>query len=160
MIAVSILALVFVGASTKVENIKLPESNKFYWEEGIDNYRNDLVERYGDRAGQYAPWILEASHIYSIRPKTLSRLIFKESSYRNVRSRSGAIGPAQIKPRYWKKFCGAYDLSRPYDNVMCSAQILAHLKDGCGGEIRCAVAYYNAGTGTPTRGYVDYITAP
>lgn len=121
-------------------------------------FADRLEEEYGSRARKYAPWVLEAAYRYDVDAATLARLIFRESSFRdNARSNHGAIGPAQIKPRYWEKFCGAHNIREPRGNVMCSAQILAHLEDRYG-NMKLALAHYNAGSSLrATPGYINFI---
>ena len=142
---------------SNVECLQLPPNEKAYWEDMVPIFEDMLVDSYGSRAREFAPWILEAADHYGVDAVTLSRLIFKESSFRtNVRSRSGAVGPAQIKPKYWETFCSAHDIHDAEGNVKCSAQILAHL-EGEFGSLRKAVSYYNAGRGRASSAYVEYI---
>ena len=97
------------------------------------------------RAEEFAGWILEAGERQNLAPELIAGLVFTESSFRKVvRSPSGAIGPAQIKPHYWREFCGADDLLDPEQNIHCGAQILAYLEDHCGG-LECALSLYNIG---------------
>jgi len=155
MLTAIILYLV-LGNGERIEPIELPRNTNGYWEDVVPFFEDGLTEEYGSRAKKFAPWILEASEHYGVPPVVLARLIFKESSFReSVVSRSGAVGPAQIKPRFWARFC-ANDIYEAEGNVKCSAQILAFLEDECG-NLRCALAHYNAGYGRPSRGYVEYI---
>lgn len=97
------------------------------------------------RAHEFAGWILEAADRQRLAPELIASLVFTESSFRKqVRSPAGAIGPAQIKPRYWARFCGVRDLRDPEQNIYCGAQVLAHLEERCGG-LACALASYNVG---------------
>ena len=98
-----------------------------------------------DRAVEFAGWILEAADRQRLAPELIASLVFTESSFRKqVRSPAGAIGPAQVKPRYWARFCGVRDLRDPEQNIYCGAQVLAHLEERCGG-LECALASYNVG---------------
>lgn len=100
-----------------------------------------------DRAIEFAGWIIEAADRQQQAPELIASLVFTESSFRKrVRSPSGAIGPAQIKPWYWADFCGVRDLSDPEQNIYCGAQVLTHLEERCGG-LDCALASYNVGLG-------------
>jgi soluble lytic murein transglycosylase-like protein len=149
--------LVVVTSVEELIEIPLPDNTYEYWEDGVSSFEVFLSFAYHDRAGEFAPWILEAAYLYEMDEYLLARLVFAESSFRKkVRSRSGAIGPAQIKPKYWAKFCGSYDLNVPRENILCAAQILAYLEDWLG-DLRKAVKYYNAGTGIPTPGYVNKV---
>ena len=154
MLAFLFSLLVVVSSTEYLTEIPLPENSYEYWEDRVPSFEAFLSFAYHERAEEFAPWVLEASYLYDIDEYLLARLVFAESSFRKkVRSRSGAIGPAQIKPKYWAKFCGTYNLNVPRENVLCAAQILAYLEDWLG-DIRKAVRYYNAGTGVPTPGYV------
>lgn len=96
-------------------------------------------------AEEFAGWILEAADRQNLTPELIAGLVFTESSFRKfVRSQAGAIGPAQVKPHYWREFCGAEDLLDPGQNIHCGAQILAYLEDRCGG-LECALSLYNIG---------------
>ena len=100
-----------------------------------------------DRAVEFAGWILEASDRQKLAPELIASLVFTESSFRKrVRSPSGAIGPAQIKPWYWADFCGGRDLRDPEQNIYCGAQVLIYLEERCGG-LECALASYSVGLG-------------
>ena len=118
------------------------------WEQRKAVFGRRVQEAFGipmDRAGEFAGWILEAADRQQLAPELIASLVFTESSFRKqVRSAAGAIGPAQIKPRYWADFCGAPDLSDPEQNIYCGAQVLAHLEERCG-ALECALASYNVG---------------
>lgn len=99
-------------------------------------------------AAEYAHWILEASTRQDLDPNLLAGLVHAESSFRNsARSAVGAVGPTQIRPEYWGQFCGHPNLRDPEENILCGAQVLAHLRDLCGDET-CAVKAYNVGLGS------------
>ena len=96
-------------------------------------------------AEEFAGWILEASARQQLAPELLASLVLAESTFRkNARSSVGAIGPAQVRDKYWGAFCGG-DLHQPADNIYCGAQILASFKDACG-ALRCALHSYNLGS--------------
>lgn len=96
-------------------------------------------------AVRYSSWILEAAARQDLPPELVASLIAIESEFRaDARSAIGAIGPAQVVPRYWSSFCGSEDLSVPEENVYCGAQILAHYMERCGGFV-CALEMYNVG---------------
>lgn len=98
-------------------------------------------------ADEYAHWILEASTRQDLDPNLLAGLVHAESSFRkSARSVVGAVGPTQIRPEYWGQFCGHPNLRDPEANILCGAQVLAHLRDLCGDET-CAVKAYNVGLG-------------
>ena len=97
-------------------------------------------------AAEFTDWIIEASERQQIAPELLASLVLTESSFRkSARSHVGAVGPAQIRPDYWRSFCGAEDLLDPEQNIYCGAQILSHLLERCKGDQTCALAAYNVG---------------
>ncbi len=99
-------------------------------------------------AGEYARWILEASTRQDLDPNLLAGLVHAESTFRkSARSHVGALGPTQVRPEYWAQFCGHPNLRDPEQNILCGAQVLAHLRDLCGDEA-CAVKAYNVGLGS------------
>ncbi|MDD9962681.1 MAG: lytic transglycosylase domain-containing protein [Gammaproteobacteria bacterium] len=120
------------------------------WEQRKASFGGRMHEAFGtplDRAVEFAGWILEAADRQQLAPELIASLVFTESSFRKqVRSPSGAIGPAQIKPWYWADFCGVGDLRDAEQNIYCGAQILTHLEERCGG-LECALASYNVGLG-------------
>ena len=117
---------------------------------------DERVAAFGDKLGQafqlepgpaseFAGWILEAADRQRLEPELIASLVQVESGFRkHVRSYVGAVGPAQVQPRYWTEFCGGDDLTDPGFNIHCGAQVLAHLKELCGGG-ECALAAYNIG---------------
>ena len=99
-------------------------------------------------ANEYARWILEASTRQDLDPNLLAGLVHAESTFStSARSHVGALGPTQVRPEYWAQFCGHPNLRDPEQNILCGAQILAHLRDRCGDET-CAVKAYNVGLGS------------
>ena len=118
------------------------------WEQRQEAFGWRVHEAFGiplDRAIEFADWILEAADRQQLAPELIASLVFTESSFRKqVRSHTGAIGPAQVKPGYWADFCGVRDLWDPEQNIHCGAQVLAHLQERCG-TLACALASYNVG---------------
>jgi hypothetical protein len=119
-----------------------------HWDNHVRDFGDKVSRAFGVRvqtANEFADWILEASVRQQLDPDLLASLVLTESSFRkDVRSHVGAIGPAQVRPDYWGRFCGANDLTDPEQNIYCGAQVLAHLKEVCGGD-SCALAAYNTG---------------
>ncbi|MEM9741994.1 MAG: lytic transglycosylase domain-containing protein [Pseudomonadota bacterium] len=98
-----------------------------------------------DTALEFSEWILEAAERQGFRPELLASLVLTESSFRKqVRSGVGAVGPAQVRPSFWRRFCGTRDLTDPAENIYCGAQVLALYRDRCGDTI-CALEAYNVG---------------
>lgn len=118
------------------------------WRAEVDHFATKVNKAFGVGAGtaqEFSGWILEASERHDFRPELIASLVLTESSFRKgVRSHVGAIGPAQVRPEYWRRFCGNPDLLDPAENIYCGIQVLAHYRDRCGGE-DCALKAYNVG---------------
>jgi soluble lytic murein transglycosylase-like protein len=124
------------------------------WVDVTEDFAVRLQVAFGLRhrdAVEYADWILEASAQQDLDPYLLAGLVHAESAFRKTaRSHTGALGPTQIKPEYWSKFCGHPNLYDPAQNIQCGARVLAHLRDVCG-DVTCAIKAYNVGIAS-TRG--------
>jgi soluble lytic murein transglycosylase-like protein len=118
------------------------------WQAEVEDFGQQVSRAFGVRpatANEFAKWILEASRRQALEPDLLASLVHTESTFRKVaRSHVGAIGPAQVRPKYWSGFCGSSDLLDPAENIYCGAQILSYLRDRCGDD-RCALEAYNIG---------------
>ena len=144
--------LVLANALTRQEQVTVafakPALPSVAWEERVAAFGDKLGLAFGlkrGRAQEFAGWILEAADRQRLEPELIASLVRVESSFRKqARSHAGGVGPAQVKPGYWTEFCGGDDLSDPRFNIHCGAQVLAHLKELCGGG-ECALAAYNIG---------------
>ncbi len=130
-----------------------PVSARPTWEAERQAYAGRLTRGYGvapDDAVQFAGWILEASARHDLAPDLLASVVMAESRFRkHARSSVGAIGPAQVRAKFWRSFCGA-DLKDPEQNVYCGAHILAHYREACAKQSpdsaeECALRSYNVG---------------
>lgn len=96
-------------------------------------------------AKEFANWIVHSAEKHGVDEILLTSIVATESSFRkDAVSHKGAIGPAQIMPRYWEEFCAPLDLSVPRDNIECGARILSHLLELCSDE-SCVIKSYNMG---------------
>lgn len=133
-----------------IKPIAIPELELRQPAETVDAFAERLQQVFGlpeARSQVFADWILEASTRHDLEPSVLASLIYTESSFRKqVTSWAGAIGPAQVKPKYWTEFCGGTELDDPEHNVYCGAQVLAHFRERCG-DLECALRLYNVGPG-------------
>ena len=118
------------------------------WQSEVEEFGELVSSALGVRehvAEKYSGWILEAATRQDFDPQLIASLVHTESSFRsNVRSHVGAVGPAQVWPDYWSRFCGTADLTDPEQNIYCGAQVLAYYRDRCGDEV-CALEAYNIG---------------
>ncbi|MYD45546.1 MAG: lytic transglycosylase domain-containing protein [Gammaproteobacteria bacterium] len=98
-----------------------------------------------NEASEFANWIVQSADKHGIDEVLLTSIVATESSFRkDAVSHKGAIGPAQIMPKYWEEFCAPLDLSVPRENIDCGARILSHLLEQCWDE-SCAIRSYNMG---------------
>jgi soluble lytic murein transglycosylase-like protein len=106
------------------------------------------------RAERLARPLLEAARAESVPMVLMAALVMAESSYRPfARSHAGAIGPAQVIPRWWADgLCRELDIADPAENLHCGARVLAHYREGCDGDWRCALRRYNVGPGALASG--------
>lgn len=130
-----------------------PVSARPTWEAERQAFAGKLTRGYGVApvdAVQFAGWILEASARHDLAPELLASVVMAESAFRkHARSSVGAIGPAQVRAKFWRSFCGA-DLMDPEQNLYCGAHILAHYREACArhapqGAEDCALRSYNVG---------------
>lgn len=121
-----------------------------------EEFSQRLVAGFGLRdtvALEFSDWILEASARQRIQPELIASLVLAESSFRKqVQSHVGAVGPAQVRPRFWGEFCGRNDLSDPEQNIYCGAQVLGLLLERCESDRACALSAYNIGMNSKHRG--------
>ncbi len=152
---VAFLASVIIAAVTQplhpvVKTLPLPANEPVHGDAAynVDEFAATLERIFGldaERALTFSDWILEASVRQQLPPEILASLVYTESSFRKrVVSWAGAIGPAQVKPQYWRDFCGGVDLVDPEHNIYCGAQVLAYYKHRCG-DLECALRLYNVG---------------
>ncbi len=147
------VCLAFVAVITnpgyRTVAIAKPALPSITWEQRVAQFSDRLTGAFGlepARAGEFAAWILEAADRQRLEPELIASLVQVESAFRkHAHSHAGAIGPAQVKPHYWTEFCGGDDLSDPRHNIHCGAQVLAYLKELCGGGGDCALIAYNIG---------------
>ena len=146
------ILLAFVSAHTQQDYTTValakPVLPSIPWSERVAAFGNRIGQAFdleSAKAREFAGWILEAADRQRLEPELIASLVQVESGFRkHARSYAGAVGPAQVKPRYWSEFCGGDDLTEPRFNINCGAQVLAHLKELCGGG-ECALVAYNIG---------------
>lgn len=98
-----------------------------------------------NEAKEFANWVVHSADKHGVDQVLLTSIVATESSFRkDAVSHKGAIGLAQIIPRYWEEFCSPLDLSVPRDNIECGARILSHLMEQCWDEC-CVIRSYNMG---------------
>jgi len=97
------------------------------------------------REKAYHEVIVEAGQRHEVDPALIKAIIMAESSY-NPRavSRQGAKGLMQLMPGTAKEL-GVRDIFNPEHNIHGGVKYFRFLLDECDGEVRMALAAYNAG---------------
>ncbi len=95
---------------------------------------------------RFVPAIEQVAQKYRLDPKLLHAVIRAESAYDpNAVSPKGAVGLMQLMPETAARY-GIYDRYDPFKNLEAGARYLRDLLAAFG-DIRLAVAAYNAGEG-------------
>lgn len=111
------------------------KSEKFYSNEP----KRDLLNN------KFLKEINQASSKHAVNPNLITAVIDAESSFRpDVVSSKGAMGLMQIMPETAKRF-NLFDPFDPYQNIDCGARYLKYLLLRFQGNMRFALAAYNAG---------------
>lgn len=128
-------------------NLSLYKPNSLSWEDEVNRFAARLADAYDidkGKAHKFSGWILEAAYENQQSPDLIASIIMTESSFRtNVRSSAGAVGPVQVRPKYWSDHCG--DLNDPLDNIRCGAMVIRKYSDMANGNVKTALKMYNVG---------------
>lgn len=112
----------------------------------------------------------EAAAMYKLDPRIIKAVMEAESAFNAMAvSPVGALGLMQLMPDVATEL-GVTDPLDPRQNIMAGAKYLKQLLDSHGGNVRLALASYNAGPGNvakyraippfkETRNYVKKVTA-
>lgn len=92
-------------------------------------------------------YIVESSRRYNIDPLLIYAQMHQESAFKlRARSHKGASGLMQLMPATAVRF-GVTDIYNPQQNIDAGVKYMRWLLDKFGGDIRLALAGYNAGEG-------------
>jgi len=117
----------------------------------------------------YDDLIAEAAVLYQLDPRIIKAVIETESAFNALAvSPVGALGLMQLMPAVAEEL-GAEDPLDPRQNIMAGSRYLRQLLDSHHGNLRLALASYNAGPGNvakyraippfkETRNYVKKVT--
>ena len=99
----------------------------------------------------YNALIAEAASRYRVNPRLIRSVIQTESAFNPVAvSSAGAMGLMQLMPALADEF-GVQDPFDPRENIMAGTRYLRWLLNVHRGDVRLAVASYNAGPGAVAR---------
>ena len=110
-------------------------------------YNRNLSE---DKAKEYAKYVMEAAHRYSIEPSLITAIIIKDSTAKvNARSRY-AVGLMQVYWQLHKKTIGAQFphirtekiLMEPRNNIMVGTWLFSQYMLSCKGDVTKALRRY------------------
>ena len=94
--------------------------------------------------------IRDAAKLYNLDPALVRAVAVQESGLRNeARSRRGALGVMQMMPKTAREL--GYDAADLRGNVRAGAAYLSMMMDTFGGDVKRALAAYNAGPGAVKR---------
>ncbi|MDX8378312.1 MAG: lytic transglycosylase domain-containing protein [Mariprofundales bacterium] len=103
------------------------------------------VEKFRANVRRFTPTINRMANAHSISPALLHAVVYVESGYEpRAVSSSGCIGLMQLKPSTATEY-GVRDIWDPEQNIRGGAKYLNYLLDLFDGNLRLAVASYNAG---------------
>jgi soluble lytic murein transglycosylase-like protein len=92
-------------------------------------------------------YIEDSSALYNVDPLLIYAQMNQESSFkRKATSHKGASGLMQLMPDTAKRF-GAKNIYNPKQNIKAGVKYMRWLLDRFGGDVRLALAGYNAGEG-------------
>ena len=97
----------------------------------------------------YRDHVLEAAKLHNIDPALVHAVIQVESAYNfKAVSPKGAVGLMQLMPATGLRYgLSAKQLRSPADNIRAGTRYLAELLKMFGGDVKLALAGYNAGEG-------------
>lgn len=99
----------------------------------------------------YHDLIIEAAETYGLDPQLIRSVVQVESAFNPMAvSPAGAKGLMQLRPRLAREL-GVHNPFDPRQNIMGGARLLRRLIDIYEGDIRLALASYNAGPGNVAR---------
>ena len=100
-----------------------------------------------ERASQYQKIINKYSKNYGVDSRLITAIITTESCFKTkARSHKGAVGLMQLMPRTAKRW-GVRNRRSDDQNIRGGTRYIAHLINRFNGNVKLAIAAYNAGEG-------------
>lgn len=131
------------GQSYSVFSPRMPAFSKFYSVGG--KWKPKLIN------SPYDPLIYSMAELYDLDPALVKAVIHVESAFNpDARSPKGAMGLMQLMPATAQRF-GVDRPYRPEENVRGGVTYLKLLHDRYAGNVKLALAAYNAGEGLVDR---------
>ena len=94
----------------------------------------------------YHMFIIQTASRYQIDPALIKAIIMAESGYNTKAvSKRGAKGLMQLMPETARSL-GVEDIFNPHQNIMGGIQYFKHLVNRFNGDVKLALAAYNAGS--------------
>jgi soluble lytic murein transglycosylase-like protein len=106
----------------------------------------EMTSKQKNAENRYRPFILEAADRYNVEPAIIKAIIMAESGFNpKAVSKVGARGLMQLMPRTARSL-GVKDSFKPAHNIDAGVRYFKYLLDQFDGEIKLALAAYNAGS--------------
>ncbi len=106
----------------------------------------EMTSKQKNAENRYRPLILEAADRYNVEPAIIKAIIMAESGFNpKAVSKVGARGLMQLMPRTARSL-GVEDSFKPAHNIDAGVRYFKYLLDQFDGEIKLALAAYNAGS--------------
>jgi soluble lytic murein transglycosylase-like protein len=143
-IAVMILGVVIVSNSNNQMDVNPPVLFKIY---PVPQTEQSLPSVSGRKAEHlYHMFIIQTASHYQIDPALIKAIIMAESGYNTKAvSKRGAKGLMQLMPETAQSL-GVEDIFNPHQNITCGVQYFKHLVNRFNGDVKLALAAYNAGS--------------
>jgi soluble lytic murein transglycosylase-like protein len=112
----------------------------------VDEPQAVFMPSYLTRGERFHPLIVRVSREHNVDPALVKAIIMAESGYNpEAVSKVGARGLMQLMPRTADSL-GVQDIFDPEENVSGGVKYLRQLLNEFGGEVKLALAAYNAGS--------------
>lgn len=145
----------FMDAFLSDSDLLVPSAGK-YQNQATDNHKksktlNKNAKKKNDAMDKYDKIILKSSRRHNIDPALVKAVIIAESAMNpHAVSKKGARGLMQLMPETAKSM-GLKNRTNPRQNIEAGTKYLKYLIDEYDGNIRIALAAYNAGPGAVKR---------